>query len=196
MNEALVTFLRDTLITSGVAVMILFGFSRAIGKMWANNLIEKLKHNHAIELEKITKELQRESDEKLTSITHEFEILKNTHLREHSDKLIIYRTAMELVATMLAKLELIVMEKRPPLTDIELETFEAERLRIYAYLAMLAPQEVMDANDNLTDLLLEVVHQNKQTDWITIRGLALKLINSMRRDIGLNKTPIQYNGEL
>lgn len=195
MNEALVTFLRDTLITSGLAVMILFGFSRAIGKMWANNLMEKLKHNHAIELEKITRALQRENDEKLTSITHEFEILKNTHLREHSDKLTIYRTAIELIASMLAKLELIVIKKRPPLTNVELELFETERLRIYAYLAMLAPQAIMDANDNLTDLLLSVVYEDKQTDWVTIRGLALELINCMRSDIGLNKTPIQYNGE-
>jgi hypothetical protein len=195
MTDELVTFLLDTLVQSGILVAIVFGLSGFIGKIWTNHLMEKERQKNIIEFEKLKRQLQNESDQKLTSITHEFEILKSTHLREHNDKLIIYRTAMELIATLLSKLELIVKKKRPPLSDVELETFEVERLRIYAYLAMLSPQEVMDANDNLTDLLLAVVHENKQTDWVTIRNYALELINSMRRDIGLDKTPIRYNGE-
>lgn len=77
----------------------------------------------------------------------------------------------------------------------ELETFSVERLRMYAYIGMLAPQEVMDANDKLTDLLLGVVFDNEQTEWKTIRKHALDLINAIRRDIDIDETAISYNGE-
>ena len=59
---------------------------------------------------------------------------------------------------------------------------------------MLAPQEVMDANDNLTDLLLAFIYDNEPTSWLNIRTCALQLTNAMRKDIGLNKVDVTYNG--
>lgn len=183
------------LATSGTATLIILGLSGYVGKIWATRIMEKERLKHALELEKLSNDLKSKNNEHLASFTHELEILKNAHLKQHDDKLVIYRTVIEMVATMLAKLELIVLNKRAPLNSSELEEFEAERLRMYGYLGMLAPQEIMDANDQLTDLLLSVVHENKQTDWLTVRGRAIHLINTMRRDIGIDKTPIHYNGE-
>lgn len=194
MAQDFLSYAITTLVTSGIATLIIFLLSSYIGKIWATRLMEKDKLEHALELEKLSSELKRKSDEQLASVTHELEILKSAHIQEHTDKLTIYRTAIEMVSTLLAKLELIVLGKRPALNPSELELFENERLRIYGYLGMLAPQEVMDANDNLMDLLLSVMHDKRQTDWLTVRGRALDLINAMRRDIGLDKTSIQYNG--
>ena len=59
---------------------------------------------------------------------------------------------------------------------------------------MLAPQEVMDANDNLIDMLLALIYDGKGTTWKSIREAALKLTNSMRADIGINKKAVSYNG--
>ncbi|EMX0314406.1 hypothetical protein AAFZ98_004561 [Vibrio parahaemolyticus] len=61
---------------------------------------------------------------------------------------------------------------------------------------MLAPQSVMDAQDKLIDLLLLVAHGNANYEWEVVRELALKLINEVRKDIGIDKSAIAYNGEL
>ena len=127
-------------------------------------------------------------------MTNQVEIYKQTHLREHSDKLKIYRATIDLIAKMLAKIELVYLKNKSKLTVEESEEFEIERLRIFGYLAMLAPQEVMDANDNLTDLLLAFIYDNEPTSWLNIRTCALQLTNAMRKDIGLNKVDVTYNG--
>ena len=94
----------------------------------------------------------------------------------------------------LAKIELTTIGERAGLSVEDKEFFGINRLKLYAYLAMLAPQEVIDANDNLIDILLALVYDGKRTDWVTIRAAALNLTNAMRADIGLDKEPVTYNG--
>lgn len=84
--------------------------------------------------------------------------------------------------------------ERGELSTEEKEAFENDRLRIYGYLAMLAPQSVVDANDSFVDLLLALIYDGEQTNWETVRNSALSLTNAMRADIGLNKEPVAYNG--
>lgn len=168
------------IVRSELPTIILIGLSGFIGKLWAEREIRKVSHRHS---------------EKLASVSHELELLRERQLRTHNDKLIIYRHAMDNIVSTLAKLELYVMKKREFLSAEELEVFATERLRMYAYIGMLAPQEVMDANDKLTDLLLGVVFNNEQTDWKTIRDHALVLINAIRWDIGIDASEVSYNGE-
>ncbi|AMF92406.1 hypothetical protein AL536_02695 [Vibrio fluvialis] len=174
---------------------IILGLANYLGKIWANRLMVKEKAEHDRELEKLRTGLHQESQQNLAKLNSEIEVYKQTQLREHNDKLLIYRATIDLVATMLAKVEMIVLRNKQQLTAQEREQFEAERLKIYGYLAMIAPQEVMDANDVFIDQLLAVVFDGKYVSWEVIRSKALNLTNAMRKDIGIDKSEVSYNGE-
>ena len=178
----------------GGAGVIIIGVSSWLGKVWATQLMDSQRHNHEKDLEELRASLKDKNDEQLTVISNDYEIFKQTHLREHDDKLAIYRAALDTIVPILAKIELLVVGERGELSIEEKETFENGRLRIYGYLAMLAPQHVMDANDAFTDLLLALIYDGAETDWVTVRNHALRLTNAMRADIGLNKEPVAYNG--
>lgn len=178
----------------GGAGVIVVGLSSWLGKVWAARLMDNERHKHERDLEALRASLKVQNDKQLTEISSDFEIFKQTHLREHNDKLAIYRAALDTIVPILAKIELLVIGERGELSSEEKEAFENDRLRIYGYLAMLAPQSVMDANDAFIDLLLALIYDGEQTNWKTVRNSALRLTNAMRADIGLNKEPVAYNG--
>nr|WP_289073543.1 hypothetical protein [uncultured Halomonas sp.] len=174
---------------------IILGLANYLAKMWADRLMVKEKAQHEHELEKLRVELQQKSQQHLARLNSEIEVYKQTHLREHNDKLLIYRATIDLIATMLAKFEMIALRHKQQFTAEDTEQFETERLKIYGYLAMIAPQEVMDANDAFIDQLLAVVFDDQSVSWEVIRSKALNLTNAMRKDIGIDKTEVSYNGE-
>ena len=61
---------------------------------------------------------------------------------------------------------------------------------------MLAPQEVMDAQDELMDHLLEISHGSIEYKWEKVRELGVNFLNEIRVDIGIDKNPIEYRGRL
>ena len=184
-----------TIIASlGGSGAIILGLSNYLGKIWAERLMATEKVNHEQKLERLRVQLQKENQLHLAELNNGLEIYKQTHLREHSDKLVIYRATIDLVAIMLAKVEMIVLRHKRELSPEEKESFETERLKIYGYLAMIAPQEVMDANDAFIDQLLAIIFDGETTSWEEIRAKALCLTNAMRRDIGIDKSDVAYNG--
>jgi hypothetical protein len=185
-----------TIIASlGGSGAIILSLSNYLGKIWASSLMAKEKADHEQKLEQLRIKLQKENQLHLAELNHNLEIYKQTHLREHGDKLAIYRATIDLVATMLSKVEMIMLRNKKELSPKEQEQFETERLKIYGYLAMIAPQEVMDANDAFIDQLLAIVFDGDTTSWEIIRFKALNLTNAMRRDIGIDKSNVTYNGE-
>ncbi|EGQ8244527.1 hypothetical protein ACUT8K_004643 [Vibrio parahaemolyticus] len=182
------------ILSLGGSGAIILGLSNYLGKVWANRVLERERFKNSKLVEELRSSLRKENDEYLANITNQIEIYKQTHLREHSDKLAIYRAAIDLVSSMLAKIEMVYLKNKEKLTPEECEQFEIERLRIYGYLAMLAPQDVMDANDHLTDLLLALIYDGESTSWLEVRSRALVLTNAMRKDIGLDKSDVNYNG--
>jgi hypothetical protein len=170
--------------------LIVLGLSSWLGKVWATHLMESERQAHAIELENLRNSLQRLTETELRSLDVQLEIRKKDHL----DRVTIYRSALDLLAEILAKVVMVTLEKRGPLTPEELLTFETERLRVYAYLAMHAPQSVMDAHDAVMDLTLALVADGKPTTWPQVRELSLRFLNEVREDIGINKAPVAYNG--
>ncbi|AYK18290.1 hypothetical protein [Aeromonas veronii] len=184
-----------TIIASlGGSGAIILGLSNYLGKVWAERLMVTEKANHEQKLERLRVQLQKENQLHLAELNNGLEIYKQTHLREHSDKLVIYRATIDLIAIMLAKVEMIVLRHKRELSPEEKESFETERLKIYGYLAMIAPQEVMDANDAFIDQLLAIIFDGETTSWEEIRAKALCLTNAMRRDIGIDKSDVAYNG--
>lgn len=177
----------------GIGTAVLFGFSNYLGKLWAIRFMEEERAIHTKELEAIRAKLQDQNQQTLARLQGEVDVLKETTLREHNDKLAIYRVAMELVAVLLVKLELGMLQERE-FTQEDKQQFQIDRLKIYAQLALTAPQEIMDANDKLMDHIIAVIFDDKKSSWEELRGISLDLVNAMRKDIGLDKSPVSYNG--
>ena len=178
----------------GGGAVIVFALSNWLGKVWAERLMQRERHEYATQLERQQNSLRLASEEQLASLRAQLDIAKEAHVQEHVDRVTIYRAAIDLIAGIVAKIEMILMQRRGTLTPEELHEFEVQRLRVYAYLAMHAPQSVMDAHDALSDLILAVIHDGKNTTWEHFRGLAWKLLNEVRKDIGIRPEPIAYRG--
>lgn len=108
------SFLFNIFITTGLSTLILIGLSKFLGQIWAERLMNKERNEHSKELEMIRSNLREDSEKQLASVRNELELLRERQLRTHNDKLVIYRSAMDNIVLMLAKLELIVTKQRPP----------------------------------------------------------------------------------
>ena len=173
---------------------IVLGLSSYLGKLWAERLMEKERHTHSEELERLRSDLKLRNDEQVKRMQNELDIYKEKHLKGHQDKMSIYRMALDLVASLMAKIEMVLLHRRGPLSTDEILDFEVQRLRLYGYLAMLAPQSVMDAQDALMDKMLAIIHEGAALTWPQFRLLALNCLNEVRRDIGVESGPIEYRG--
>ncbi|GJL55566.1 MAG: hypothetical protein NPIRA02_26980 [Nitrospirales bacterium] len=190
-----VLFIATTILASlGGGVVIVFALSNWLGKLWAERLMEKERAKHAEDLLKLRDDLQTRQNERIETLKNDLHIFKETHLKEHSEKIVIYRDVIDIVATMLSELEGIVLGKQETLPDELLKSFERKRYRAYGYLGMFAPQKVMDAQDTLMDCLLSIIYDGKTVEWETIRNMALAFINAVRDDVGINKECIDYRG--
>lgn len=180
--EAVLKLITAALASVGAGGAIVFGLSSWIGKVWANRILANEKHKLGTELEKTKREL---------------DIIKETTLRFQNDKIITYRSILDVVARILALLDANRMGRlQGQEAGARFDEFNEQRIRVYGYLAMIAPQEVMDANDKLMDYILEITHGTIEYNWNEVRELAIKLLNQIRVDIGIDKNPIEYRGRL
>ena len=166
----------------GTGGAIVFALSNWLGKLWAQKILENEKHQLASALEKTKLDL---------------EIIKETTLRFQNDKLHTYRAVIDVIARILSALDAHESGRlKPNEAGARFDEFNEQRIRIYGYLAMIAPQAVMDAQDALIDNLLLVANGNAKYEWEKVRANALGLLNAIRVDIGIDKSPISYNGAL
>lgn len=193
--DDIISIVLTALLSLGGGGLIVLGLSNWLGKVWATRLMQNERQKHAEDLENLRSKLSLNNEQEIASVKHDLEITKEKYLTDHTDKIAVYRSAIDLIAVIVAKIEMVLLQKRGPLTSDELQEFEVQRLRVYAYLAMHAPQSVMDANDALTDLILSILHDGKTTTWQHFRGLAINLLNGIRKDIGVNPNPIEYRGD-
>jgi hypothetical protein len=156
--------------------------------------MQKERQEYAIQLEHLRSSLKLASEEQLASLRSQLDIAKETYVREHLDRVMIYRGAIDPIVGIIAKIQMILLQRRGPLTSDELHDFEVQRLRAYAYLAMHAPQSVMDAHDALSDLILAVIYDGTETTWEHFRDLAIRVLNEVRKDVGIRPDPIAYRG--
>lgn len=158
------------------------GLSSWLGKIWAQRILQKENHELNVSLKTIEKEL---------------ELMKDKYVSIRNDKVLIYRGIIDLIASLLAKLDAYSINRLSQDEAMKhFDVFNEQRIRLYGYMAMFAPQSVMDTQDELIDCLIQVAYGNKPYIWEEIRPLALDLINEIRKDIGIDQTPIGYNGKL
>jgi hypothetical protein len=116
--------------------------------------------------------------------------------RDKDEKLRIYRATTDIVVTLLADLDELHSGQGAITTFLtkSVKEFNRERMRVYAYMAMHAPQSVMDANDELSDHLIDVLQGEVPYEWPQVRARAINLLNRIRVDVGIDKNPIEYRG--
>ena len=178
-------------VVSGGAIVM--GMASWIGKVWA----ERILRNETHELQKKLAVAQHKLDLSIKTAERELDLIKDAHARIHNDKIAIYRGVIDLVAKLLATLDAFHMGRLPPdEAGRQFDNFNEQRMRLYGYMAMFAPQTVMNAQDKLIDHLLCISHGKKTYVWDEVRIFALALINEIRCDVGIDKTDISYNGVL
>lgn len=176
---------------------IILGLSNWLGKVWADRLMETERAKHSAALERFRDELRRETEKELSAAKNELDIYKEKHLKGYSDKIQIYRLVVDVVSEFLGDLDFVYATAQlPPNAAERLDKFNRDRMKAYGYLAMLAPQNVMDAFDALIDHLILVRNGGERYEWQAVRNLAIAMINQVRNDIGMDVTPIQYRGRL
>ena len=127
------------LITAGIVSiggggLIVLAFSSWLGKVWASRILANETHQLSTQLEATKREL---------------DVIKETTLRFKNDKIITYRIVIDAIARILATLDAFEGGRlNADDTAARFDEFNEQRIRVYGYLAMLAPQSVMDAQDN------------------------------------------------
>ncbi len=188
----------------GSAGAFILWLSDRLAKIWTERLLENERQKHKIELAKITTDFERENQKVLADIKHQQEqsisflksdidIFKDKHLKGFNDKLVCYRELINLIADTLGTIDSHMVNGQA-LTQEYISNANKQRLRIYGFTAMIAPQNVMDAQDKLIDFLLEIIEGSKPYEWAIVRNKALNLINEIRKDIAIDTNPIAYNG--
>ncbi|MGF6287016.1 hypothetical protein [Pseudomonas silensiensis] len=162
--------------------VVVFALSSWLGKIWAGRILAEDTHQLSTRLEETKRDL---------------DVLKEKTLRFQNDKILAYREITEIIAKLLAIMDAengrIVgwdTDKGP------VHEFNEQRLKLYGYLAMLAPQAVMDAQDDLVDHLLLTASGDVDYKWSEVREKVLFLLNAVREDIGLAAGSIVYKGKL
>ena len=183
------------LLSLGGGGAIVLGLSSWLGKLWADRIMQKDRQTHELELARLRQSLEQRSSQALEEVRAGLDVAKQKHLKGFHDKLEIYRLASNVITELLAEFDHSALVKQP-LQASQFKKFNTERMRAYAYLGMIAPQKVMDAFDDLTDHLILVAHGQVLYVWPDVRAKTMRLINTVREDIGIDVTPMSYNGSL
>ena len=173
---------------------IVFHLSSWLGRIWAEKLMNADKAKYEQALTELRSRLDKQNQIQLENIKTELGLSKEHKLKEISDKILNYRSMVDLISEVLAHFDR-APAKLKAFEPEKFSSFNAQRLRLYGYMSLTSPQQVMDAQDQLVDYLLKVAHGSEAYHWPTVRGRAIALINECRKDVGFDATPLSYNGE-
>lgn len=170
----LAEIVASVLVSLGGGGAIVLGLSNWLGKIWAERLMEKEKARYQKELENFKAQLNRENDR--TGQT----------LRE---KLALYKDAIPPVVDFIMALSNATPGVNVAMLLIE---FEKERLATTALLGMFAPLPVFEAYNEIIDYLFDCLEGKRTNEFAEFRRLALRMLNEIRRDIGVSEEELVY----
>ena len=170
---------------------LIVGLASWIGIVWAKRILQSEIHNLKLQ----QAQTQNALDTSLEKSKRELDFLKETRSSIHNDKIVIYRKIIDIVAKLLASLDAH-HSGRLNLSEKHFDQFNEQRMKVYGYLGMFAPQSVMDAHDRLIDHLILISYDKKTYIWSEVRELVLHFMNEVRKDVGIDKTSIRYLGQL
>ncbi len=73
-------------------------------------------------------------------------------------------------------------------------SFEKDRLFISTQLAMFAPTNVFNSFNDLIDYIYNSLESKEEYTFKQLRNISMKLLTDIRKDIGIYKDEITYNG--
>jgi hypothetical protein len=173
--EETIRIAATILLSLGGGGAIVFSLSSWLGKVWADRIMAKERANFEREITSLKASLEKANAESVEKLKTDLEIFRDTQLKAHTDKIEIYRMTIDIIVKFLINMDQ-ANHSEVAKKDILLAFLEG-RLRAYGYLSMLAPQNVMDAYDNLTDHIELIAYGKEPNDWPTIRQKALQMIN-------------------
>jgi len=176
--------------------LIVYRLSGWLGRVWAERLMERERQQFREDLERLRADLAQRNATALEAVHTEWELLKGKLAGAHTEKIALYRMVTDLIAPMVADLAFAQQGVRltPEEAAARITAFEKSRLRAYGYLAMFAPQEVMDAHDAVIDYVQATVEGSLSFDFVKLRTLAIGMLNAIRVDLGIDPRTIQYRG--
>lgn len=178
----------------GGAGLIIAGFSSQLGKLWADRLMRDEQAAHEQALAELRNRLEHQTKERIAAWETDLSIFKDKHMRGFHDKLATYRLVIDLVAEILGDFDQALLMNQPIPVERR-SVLNRQRLKVYGNLALLAPQAVMDTQDDLMDHLLLIANGNMPYEWVKVRELAIALLNEVRKDVGIDISPIEYRGQ-
>lgn len=184
------------IISSAVLTTVLLS---ALGWLFRNLIYARLsaavKHEYEIRIKNLEAELQRQNNETFSKLQNELDILREKELGGYKDKIQIYRLVIDVWAELYSNLQSAF--KKQVFDQSIIDRYNLGWVRCYGYLSMLAPQGVMDAFDQLNDYILKVITgRTPLQEWAVTRRYALAFLNSVRKDVGLVQSPVEYRGDL
>ncbi len=198
------------IVSFGGAGTIIIACSSWLGNLWAKRIMENERHEHQVALEALRADLSQKNQEAIESVRASLELKNSSALEKlkaeleinntqsltgFHDRLKTYRLAVDILCEVLGDLDIVYATKKA-LDANRFDQVNRARLKIYGYLAMLAPQNIMDANDAMFDHLIEIINSKKEYEWNEIRALALTFLNAMRQALGFHVDQVNYNGKL
>jgi hypothetical protein len=177
----------------GGASLIVVALMKWLGDRYLSHVTEKLKAEHSRELTRLAAELKKGADQELARLQVELDKQKAISLGTRSDKIAVYRAAIDVVAELLAEFDQGRIGDAAPKELIY--RVNRSRVRAFAYMGMMAPQSVMDAYSSMEMHLLDILVKRVPYDWIEVRRRGLTFLNAIRKDIQSEAPDISYAGE-
>ena len=183
------------LLSLGGGGIIVFGLSSWLGKVWAERILSSEKARFEREMAALQNELRLNAEKQLADVHSALAVHRETFLKHHGDKIAIYRKATDFVTATIHEFELFTLGIQAQVSPEVVKRFHFERLQVYGYLGMLAPQDVMDKFDAMIELMLVFIVDKEPVAWLDIRNTALALLNAIRADLGVVGPGIEYRGK-
>jgi len=174
----------------GGSALLLGAFSHWLGGLWAKRMLqdERAKHEQSLQ------ELKAKNEAALEDLKAQIDTLKQKELNRHFDKLAIYKDVIHIVSEMLRELEAMASLKQASINPEVEHSFALNRNKAYGYISLVSCQEVLDKYNDMIDFFIPIVYEGGEATWEEMRDKADSMLNSMRKDLGINEGNIVYRG--
>ncbi len=163
---------QAVLLSIGGGSIIIFALSSFLGKVWAKRILQNEKQEH---------------DKELSQFKAQLESLIHKDSLNYQQKLDLYKVVSNPL------IELVALISKNGLTSEHVQEFDRQRLHITAQLALFAPQSVFNAFSDMIDYIYDSL-ENEDYSFHVFRDKALSYLSEMRKDIGIYKDEVSYNG--
>lgn len=125
------------------------------------------------------------------------EIEKQKLIRMNEERMALYKQVVDTFAECVSLIEGAILSGNASnfLNTLQGQKFNETRMKTYGYLCIYGDQKAIDAHEDLVSYIFDVCEGHKQGDWKDMREIAMKLLNSFRKDFDPENKNVQYHGD-